>query len=229
MASMFALAVRHDAIAANPVRETLAVAPTGGEAKAISVVDVKALRVDLRADQVARDADLIDLVDLLLVTGVRIGEALALRWQDIDFETRRVVVSGTMVRDGARGLVRQGQTKGKRARSLSIPQATVTMLLERQVHGVPSEVVFPSAALGFREVSTVNKQWRAFRSRNPRWSEVQLKHFRKTVATTLERTVGLESAASVLGHAGVAVTSKHYVERALEAPDHSEILAGLLA
>lgn len=38
-----------------------------------------------------------DLFDLLLATGCRIGEACALRWQDIDLHAGTLTVAGTMV------------------------------------------------------------------------------------------------------------------------------------
>ncbi|MEU4245034.1 tyrosine-type recombinase/integrase [Actinoplanes sp. NPDC026619] len=38
-----------------------------------------------------------DLFDLLLATGCRIGEACALRWQDVDLDASTLTVAGTMV------------------------------------------------------------------------------------------------------------------------------------
>ena len=39
----------------------------------------------------------IDLYKFLLMTGVRIGEALALRWSDVDFEKRVISINKTFM------------------------------------------------------------------------------------------------------------------------------------
>lgn len=46
-----------------------------------------------------RAPDLLDVVDVLLATGARIGEVLAIRWQDIDLssERPRLTITGTVV------------------------------------------------------------------------------------------------------------------------------------
>ena len=49
------------------------------------------------------------VIDLMLLTGVRIGEALALRWRDIDRERGVVMVRGQLTRD--RQVVEHGKTR----------------------------------------------------------------------------------------------------------------------
>jgi integrase len=48
--------------------------------------------------------------------------------------------------------------------------------------------------------------------------------FRKTVGTMVERELGVGAASIQLGHSGTAVTERHYVERAVDAPDTRHIL-----
>jgi integrase len=65
-----------------------------------------------------------------LATGLRQGELLGLRWQDLDLEARRLTVSGSLQRiDGAYRLV-EPKTDSSR-RSLVLPQVVVRAL-ERQ-------------------------------------------------------------------------------------------------
>lgn len=52
------------------------------------------------------------LAEVLIATGMRIGEALALRWGDVDLEARRIRVLRSAKRGG------EGSTKGDRARSV---------------------------------------------------------------------------------------------------------------
>ncbi len=51
--------------------------------------------------------------------------------------------------------------------------------------------------------------------------------FRKTVATLVDREHGSGDAASQLGHSGTAVTKRHYIEKAIEAPDLTDVLEQL--
>ena len=57
----------------------------------------------LDESDVARAADLPDLVRFLLGTGCRIGEALALTWPHVDLERQLVHVDATLIRVKGRG------------------------------------------------------------------------------------------------------------------------------
>lgn len=55
--------------------------------------------------------DLADIIDLMLATGARIGEILALRWEDLDLAAERPTLTscGTLVYVKGKGLFRQEQ------------------------------------------------------------------------------------------------------------------------
>lgn len=53
-----------------------------------------------------RPDDLLDVVDVMLATGCRISEALALRWQDVDLDARKLAITGAVVVAGCGGAVR---------------------------------------------------------------------------------------------------------------------------
>ena len=89
--SMFDLAVRHDALRTNPVREVRLPTKRKKPVQALTIDEVGTLREGLRKWQAAdgvkgptRSTELLDVVDLMLGTGMRIGEVLALRWSDVD-------------------------------------------------------------------------------------------------------------------------------------------------
>ncbi len=113
LAQMFAMAVRHDALTAKPMRE---VRPSPRRRRAVHALTVEQARDLLRLTAshqsgAARDerglllggtrrtSDLHDVVLLLLGTGMRIGEALALEWADLDLDAHIscVRVAATMV------------------------------------------------------------------------------------------------------------------------------------
>lgn len=228
LAGMLGLAARNDACPRNVVRDTTAVTTARKEVKVLTDREVRTLRAALAADQLAVRADLVDLVDLLLGTGLRIGEALAVRWADVDLGAAvpTVVVNGTVIRDPARGLIVQPHPKSASGRRrLMLPGFVVAMLMRRQlamVESNPLDLVFPSSVGTLREPQNVHRQWRAARDRaGLPW--VTPHTFRKGVATVIGAG-DLRAAADQLGHSGTAVTERHYIARTHDGPDVRSVL-----
>jgi integrase len=224
---MLDTAVREDAISVNPARSVTPVPATvSKDVRALDVAGVVELRATLAADAKAVTRDLPDLVDVMLATGCRIGEALALRWSEVDLDEHIVYLTGTVVREKGVGLFRQDTTKGKKPRGYFVPKFAMAMLERRaaEVPPGPLGLVFPSVVQGLREGSTVEKQWRKFRELHPQWSWITPHTFRKSVGTAVGRGADIEAAAKQLGHASSAVTAKYYVATPDVGPDHREIL-----
>lgn len=227
LAGMMAVAVRHGAASSNPLRDVSPIEEPHREVRALSPDETRALRAAVRSDKKAGAADLPALIDVMLATGARIGEVLALRWDDVDLDEGTIAITGTVVRVKGQGLTRQDTTKGRKVRRLQLPPFAVSLLLDRSVNGLPGgpwNLVFPSANGGLREVTTVERQWRTFRERHRSFSWVSPHTFRKTVGTLLEREKGLGDAAAQLGHGSEAITRRHYVETPDLAPDFRDVL-----
>lgn len=79
------------------------------------VQEVLTIEEAKRLLEVARGASLDVLLEVALVTGMRRGELLALRWSDVDFEGGTVFVRRTVARIAGRGLV-VGEPKSKSSR-----------------------------------------------------------------------------------------------------------------
>ncbi|WP_336649689.1 site-specific integrase [Kocuria rosea] len=235
LAELFALAVRHDALPSNPVAGTRLPAVERTPPRALTVEELRRLRGNVRAWQEMpavtgrpRTPDLLDVLDVLAGTGLRIGELCALRWEDVQLDQERptLAVTGTVVQVKGQGLVRQAMPKtdaGRRA--VVLPPFVVTVLLRRSVQvpeGDDSGLVFPSAAQTLRSPHNLRRQLREARGEEFAW--VTPHTMRRTVATVLARATGAEDAAAQLGHAGTGVTVKHYVERAAVAPDLTAVL-----
>ncbi len=231
LVGMFGVAVLENALPANPARDVETVkATSSGEVRALTVLEVRELRKVLASDALAVDQHLRDVVDVMLATGCRIGEALALRWADVDFgdddRPATVTITGTNVRVKGAGIVRQDSTKGRKVAKLLLPAFAVTTL-EKRIATIPAGalgLVFPSATEKPRAVDVVERQWRDFRERHPEWSWITPHTFRKSVATLLEAEAGLAAAAAQLAHSKVTITARHYVATPDEAPDHRAIL-----
>lgn len=105
LSGMLGLATRHDAMPANPVRDAAPVRSTGKVRRALELEEVWDLRAKIAADQKVIDWDLVDLVDFMLATGLRIGEVLAVVWSAVDLDAGTVEVRGTVIRVTGSGLM----------------------------------------------------------------------------------------------------------------------------
>jgi len=252
LSGMLGLAVRHGAAATNPMRDVGAVTVPRKEPRALTLDEVATLRAAVQAWQEGRPirptaepprprrgrppaGDLLDIVDVLLGTGARIGEVLALRWDDVDLDAGTVTIAGTVVWEdqpsGPRRLIRQDHPKTSSSRRrLALPRFAVDTLLRRRVlqsAGNPRALVFPSAAGTPRDPGNVRKAWRGIRD-EAGFGWVTPHTFRRTVATLLARSDDLGTASAQLGHQSDDVTARHYVERTHEGPAVAAVLDTLV-
>ncbi|MGG7653557.1 tyrosine-type recombinase/integrase [Kocuria rosea] len=228
LSMMMDLAARHDATTGNPVRSSRAPKINRAPVSALAPGDVHALRAHVhtwarekQGHGPRRNTAVLDMLDVLIGTGLRPGEVLGLRWSDIDLKAGTLTVSGTVVRTKDGGLHRQEHPKSQTSgRTLAMPQFAVDVLRRRRAEAASAGaggtafggLVFPSRAGGLWEPANASRAWRAARAGG--WEQVELRHLRRAVATLVERELGMDSAAAQLGHSSPEVTRRHYVERA---------------
>jgi len=221
LVGMMSLAVRYGAVPSSTAGELRLPERTKAVVRAPGVNEVHTLRGAMKAWDALpphRDGsrrDMADFVDVLLGTGCRPGEALALRWDDLDLVGGWVTITATVVRVEGKGLERQEHPKTDASRRrLALPPFVLAALIRRH-DSAYCEWVFPSAVGGLRWPETVRTHWNAaLEGTDVAW--MTPKDCRKAVATLL----GVEDAQLQLGHApGSAVTDRHYVEKPLERPD----------
>jgi integrase len=236
---MFALAVRHGAIPINPVRDTGRL--RRGRRNVVSLTDehLEAVRAAIRDWQqpVAgkpgprHTGDLADIVDLMLATGARIGETLALRWKDLDLAAKRptLTICGTIVYVKGQGFFRQEWPKSHASyRTVVLPRFAVGTLMARKLVAAdnPHDAIFASRRGTWLSTNNVRRQWRQARAATSlTW--VTPHTFRKTVATLIDREADAKRAAAQLGHASEEITSAYYIAKPALAPDVSDILEQL--
>ena len=235
LAQMFAMAVRHDALTANPMREVRRPPRRRLAVQALSVEQARTLLELTRShrDGVARDerglmlgsarrtTDLHDVVLLLLGTGMRIGEVLALEWADVDLYTDVpcVRVAATMIeprRDAASGQVfvaglhRQPMTKTGAARTIALPYAAVEMLNGRRAWKWQHDrqPVFAHAGGGWLWPNNLRSKLRGVVV-GTSLARVSPHTLRRTVGTLVAHSAGLDAARDVLGHPHPSVTARH--------------------
>lgn len=162
LTSSFALAVRHGALQANPVREIEILRKTRRQPpRALDETEREQWFELLGKDERAVKADLVDLTKFLLATGERIGESLAVRWQDVDRSTGQVDCSHQIIRIKGKGLVRRRVKSAAGERLLILPAWALEMLDDRWVAGTSLETpIFADSKGGFRDPHNVQRALR---------------------------------------------------------------------
>lgn len=232
LGQMFSLAVRHDAISLNPVREISRIPKPKHEIRSMRPADLlEVYRATAVYDAKAKPAFLSDFVTFMLGTGARIGEALAVRWSDIDLGATKptVTISGTIQQFSGVPIYRQNWTKNTAGyRVVVLPRFAVDMLLARKVFAPANDLnaVFCTRNGTWMSPNNVRRAWRTVR-KTIGFDWVTPHTFRKTVATLLDDQLGSKVAAAQLGHASERTTEKHYISKPDAAPDVSHILQQL--
>ncbi|QJU54385.1 tyrosine-type recombinase/integrase [Herbiconiux sp. KACC 21604] len=224
LVQMFSLAVRHGAVPKNYAADVISVSAKKRVVKVMSENDIRAMRALFREYDRTHVSELYELAQMLTATGARIGETLALRWEDdVDLAQGVVYVSGTLIDDGK--LIRQGHPKSDLGnRGLQLPPTVLAMLTQRRVNA-EYPMVFPSATGTYRWPANTRRQWRQALVDTPYEGKTP-KDYRKAVATHLARKVGTKAAAEQLGHSE-EITKEFYVERQAEVADFAGVIETL--
>lgn len=85
--------------------------------------------------------DLADIIELMLATGARLGEVLALRWSDIDLDARSIDINATIKTETGKGTYRKALDT---TRSANLPECAMTMLRRRYDAYIPAGTKRPS-------------------------------------------------------------------------------------
>jgi integrase len=216
----------------NPVRLTRTVKRKMGDRTQVrepwSREEVWTVLNEIRAEM--GDNPLDGFLHLMLHTGLRPGEALGLRWIDIDFETRKFMVTGTLkeareILPNGQGVVRLVRNAPKTAasrRPLPIDDALYAALTRqqmlREVQRITAGdkwkesgyVLTTSVGTGC-SVNNLRKQYRAFLDRiGVRY--IRFHDLRHTVARLAldEGNVPIEQASQALGHTRIDTTKQIY-------------------
>jgi integrase len=238
LSGMLGLAVRHDALRSNPVRDTSAMSKKSakGRARALTPDEVNDITDRMRSDPRATTLDLADLVDWMLYTGCRIGEACATR-PGVNSEGKPILdldhgtweINATIIRIDGQGLHIQQRTKSDAGwRILALPPGAVEMIRRRQTElrfRHPSGVIFTSPkAKTLRDPSNTPGDLRkVLDSFGYEW--VTSHTFRKTVATRLDESgLSAREIADQLGHAQPSMTMNTYMGRSVVSSRAAEVL-----
>lgn len=167
------------------------------------------IRLFLRA---ARKDALFAAFLLLTLYGLRRGEVLGLRWQDIDFKQSSVHVRQQILRIDGALQVGPVKTKAGRRDLPLVPLAQDALLVRQAEQGTPpgSDLVFTTRSGTPVEPQNLARSfWRICTANSIR--RIRLHDLRHTTATMLSVLgVPARSAQQILGHSHVSVTQQIY-------------------
>nr|WP_120491793.1 tyrosine-type recombinase/integrase [Corynebacterium lactis] len=153
------------------------------------------------------------LIRVIAGSGLRPGEALALRIRDVDPDNRRVTVSGQV--DGGGGRTEQLKNRSSQfaRRTITITQDAADAINEQlQDPGVKhyNEPLFPTWRGTYRTVNNLNRDLRAATNGLDFGAPITPRAFRSTIASRIAATFGHDAAQRQLGHSKSDVTEKYY-------------------
>jgi integrase len=215
LSGVLGLAVRHDAIDANPVRElTPARKSKSTREKTVLTEDgLNRLREHLAGSAEAAKYDLRDLVDVLSGLGCRVGELLALDWTRVDDAAGTIAIEGTVIRVPGEGLIVQSHTKSRASMRTITPPGWVLELLVKRHADSHGPWVFPSTAGTLRDPDNTRKQLRQVVA-GTEWEGLHPHAFRHLVATRLDAEgLSAREIADYLGHERISMTQDVYMAR----------------
>jgi integrase len=158
---------------------------------------------------------------LLATTGLRIGEALGLRWDDVDLERGRLEVRRALQRQTGRGLVFVEPKSARSRRGVHLAPAVVTRLREHHARQAEERrfagenwtdqgLVFTTLRGGPVEHSTVTYAFGRALS-NAGLERIRIHDLRHTAATLLlKRQVHPKVVQELLGHSSISLTLDTY-------------------
>lgn len=224
---LFSFALRHDALPRNPLEGTSPLAKPKTQVRALTLEQVQAIRAAAavwRREPSRKgpkpDDKVRDIIEVLAGTGMRPGEVLGLRPIDIADGMKEMVahVSGTVIYQPRRGSFRQDHPKTDASvRRVPVPEFAAVVVRRRLADLTPGQAehtIFANRVGGALSTHNVRRTFREFlvlagledSGITPRWC-------RRTGATVLARGLGIDAAATHLGHTSTSITESHYIER----------------
>lgn len=224
------MAVAYGALDYSPVAAAYTPPRSAPKPRALTPADAVEMRRRIAAWQgggsklgPARGYDRLRIFDVLLATGARIGEVLALTWDDIhglDGDDPVTVYIGHRLDKKSHRVT--GRKAGGDPYTVTIPEFGAAALREQRALGIPFDPVFPTRRGTHQSEANVRTHWRAIRGEDFKW--VVPHSIRKSVVTAVERSMGLEAASRQAGHSSSEITRRHYVERSVTVPDYTAAL-----
>jgi len=168
MGAMLDNAVELGALPVNPVRGSLSISRPAPDPRSLTFAELESVRAAVRAwlnkerSGPKSSGDIADIIEVMLATGARIGEVLALRWADIDLGARVIDVNATIKTESGIGTYRKALA---RPRLVGLPEEAARILQARRRSSPDNflDAVFPTRNVTWQQVNNVERRWRQIR------------------------------------------------------------------
>jgi integrase len=205
---VFKHAVREHGLTRNPASAELVDRPTVRYSGEFDTFDGEELAALVRAAADEQDAA---LYLTAAMTGLRLGELLALRWRDVDFAGQRVHVR----RSWSPVAAAEKAPKSGRVRSVPLVAELVGPLdgLTRREHfTAPDDLVFATVAGGHRDGHALRRRYYAALQRAG-LRRVRFHDLRHCFGSVAVRAFPLSDVQAMLGHAHITTTMRYVHHR----------------
>lgn len=168
------------------------------------------------------DEDIKRIIKVLLYTGMRCGECLALSWEDIDFISKTISVNHSLADVGGKHFLSTPKTESS-IRMIGMSDVLASIFKEQKQYidelsiaigdsFIHSEMVFPSGKGNYRDRSALNTSFKRF-LKGSDFEFLTLHQLRHCNATLLLNSgIDLKIVSEHLGHSGVEVTANVYAD-----------------
>ncbi len=161
------------------------------------------------------------IIKVLLYTGMRSGECLGLRWDDVDFKNNMIHITHTLSDVGGKHFLTAPKTKGSN-RYIYMNSTVRELLKEHRKHQKElqlaltdfehPEMVFTSATGNYKDRSCLNTSFKRY-LKNSEFDFLTLHALRHCNATLLLNSgVDLKVVSEHLGHSDIGVTANIYAD-----------------
>lgn len=215
LSSIMTCAVKQGFILQNPCKNAILPKAAPREAEYLTAEQAKAL-----LSMLSEYSQFNTIVKLLIYTGMRAGECLALRWEDIDFENCIISIRHTLTEVERKRFLTVPKTKSS-IRSIKVSQNIIDLLKVHRAEKVKdnlklgelcehSEMVFTDPLGRYLSRNNTNAQFKRI-VKNTDFPNVSLHSLRHCNATLLINAgVPLKIVSEHLGHCDIGVTANIY-------------------
>lgn len=157
----------------------------------------------------------------LLLTGCRRGEALALRWSDINFEKKTLSINKNIIYEGNKPTISHHTKTQAGMRKVVLLDVLIDKLLEFRVDSAPDDYVFGVKNCPYSQTE-FKRRWDKYRKTTAiNITPHQLRHAYATIL--FDAKVDEKVAQSFMGHSKIEITRNIYThirqQRATQAQD----------
>lgn len=228
--AMMNLAVFNEIYQVSPMPAKVSLELKEKAPRALTKTEERALLDVLEHDPDSKAHGLTMMVRVMLMTGIRIGEACALRWSRVDLVKGTIYIDSTMTRVKGEGLLIQEMPKTSRSyRNVTLParitqelrehKARQEQLLAQYRRKNDNDVVFLSYYQHMRDPSNTQQELKR-RYEAAKLQDISTHIFRKTVATKLHLAQVPDSEiANQMGHTSISTTRRYYIGRSMTAAE----------